>query len=60
MPEFIFTNFAQKRFNKLNSATQTNIFNKLISLKTQANFQAIIKPLKGIDESMFRLRIGDY
>ena len=60
MPEFVFTNWAEKQFRTLPSALQDRIIKKLKQLKTIPDIYVVLKPLHNFGPATHRLRIGDY
>jgi mRNA-degrading endonuclease RelE of RelBE toxin-antitoxin system len=59
MNKFVFTNFAERKFKKLESVVKERVLNKLLQLKVHADIFFVLKHLNGFGENCFRLRIGN-
>lgn len=60
MSAFVFTQFAQKKFLKLEKATQERIRTKMLELKQPEQLAAVLKPLTNFTPATHRLRVGAY
>jgi mRNA-degrading endonuclease RelE of RelBE toxin-antitoxin system len=60
VPSFIFTRFAQKKFLKLEKATQERVSAKIQELKQHEEIAAALKPLTNFAPATHRLRVGAY
>ncbi len=56
---FQFTKYAEKKFLKLDTQTQSFLREKLVEIKTTKNFSQL-NTLKNFEPATHRLRIGDY
>ncbi len=60
MPQFIFTQLAAKKFNKLSPEIQARLQKKLISYREHPDFFNLLEPLIDFGKATHRLRVGDY
>ena len=60
MYQFIFTNEAKHKYEKLDISIQNRIKTKLQTLKTYKHIFAILKPLIDFAPATHRIRIGNY
>jgi len=60
MPQFIFTKYSKKKFEKLSPEVSQRILKKLKSCKTHPDFFSLLETLTNFGEASHRLRIGDY
>ena len=57
---FVFSNIAEKKFQKLENETQQKIRLKLESLKNRRNIFTVLRKLVGLAPATHRLRVGDF
>lgn len=60
MVKFVFSNNAEKIFNKIPSKVQERIVKKIKELKTHPDILSCLKRLNHFEPATHRLRIGNY